>query len=185
MNERLKKESISIDVLRSDKALFELFFLLTPASSLAGAYRPGFPGPKWRRPIKQWGLSLLGLPGWQGKQFFQDEAVNIITVDKRAVAGTKMNIRTRPHRLDGQAGLVATYPEGSHFLWRHCTDEFRMLNDDTVIGMAHFDFPLIRHKPMMFVLYRDIRHQGGKLDGIAPSHSKSKQFVRSDRAGIV
>lgn len=146
--------------IRSEKELFELFSRLTPAQELQGVYQPEFPGAKFMRPVKLWGLGLLGLPGWQGKQFFGDNAVNIITCNGHAAAGMTMKISIRPHKLDGELGLVATYPEDAPLIWRHCTDEFRVLDECTLLGMTHFDLPMIRHKPMMFVLHHAKDHAG-------------------------
>ncbi len=149
--------------IRSEKALFELFFLLPPVEKLDGVYRPEFPGPKWTYPIKQWGLGLLGLPGWQGKQFYGAEAVNLITRHGCLTAGMKMRIQTQPHKLDGKSGLVATYFSDAPLIWRCCTDEFRLLDKNTLVGMTHFDLPIVRRKPMMFVLRRDDIHPGVML----------------------
>mgnify|MGYP000732650040 FL=1 len=61
---------------------------------------------------------------------------------------------------DGKNGLVAKYEKDAPFIWRRCTDEFRILDNKTILGMSRFDLLGMRGKPVMFLLHRAPNHKG-------------------------
>jgi len=140
--------------IRSEKSLLKLYPSLQPATELLGVYEPELPGPKILRPFKKLFLNLSGLPGWGGKHFMGDYALNMIKKNGCVVKGPKMIISTRAHKMDSRQGLVATYTDDAPFIWRHCTDEFRVINDNLLLGMSYFDLPGFRGMPVMFLLRR-------------------------------
>ncbi len=145
---------------RSEKSLVELYPQLEPATELTGVYIAEIPGAKFLEPVKKFFLRLAGLPGWQGKHFFDGYALNILTKRGEIYEGPKMIIQSRPHKIDDKAGLVATYDASAPYIWRHCIDEFRQVDQDTLLGMSHFDLPGLRGKPHMFILHRRPEHKG-------------------------
>lgn len=140
---------------RSEKSLIKLFPTLEPVISLEGVYRSELPGPKFMVPFKNIFLTLSGLPNWGGKHFFGDYALNIIKKNGKATDGPKMNLQVGKQQDDGKVGLIANYDENSPYIWRHCTDEFRRVNETTILGVSHFDLPGLRGKPVMFILHQD------------------------------
>jgi len=152
----------SYDV-KSEKSLIQLFMTLEPVKELDGVYTAEIPGSRFLVPIKKMILGIFGLPGWIGKQFFDDYALNMLTKKGELCAGPKMLIRTLPHKLDSKEGLVATYDSDAPIVWQHCTDEFRRIDDNTVLGMSHFDLPGFRGKPSMFLLHKTPHKEGLKF----------------------
>ncbi len=146
--------------IRSERSLLELFPTLKPAAELKGVYTPELPGPEILKPFKRLFLYLSGLPGWGGKQFFNDYALNLIQKNKETTQGPKMILSSRPSKADGKKGLVATYDKNAPFIWQRCTDEFRIIDSNTILGMSHFDLPGFRQKPIMFLLHRAPGHKG-------------------------
>jgi len=146
--------------IKSEQSLVALFPTLEPAIELTGVYEPELPGPSILKPFKWLFLSLSGLPGWGGKQFFKGFALNLITRQGKTVRGPRMELSIQASKADGKNGLVATYDKNASFIWQRCTDEFRMLNDDTIIGMSHFNLPGVRGMQVMFVLHRNAAHKG-------------------------
>jgi hypothetical protein len=146
--------------LRSTQSLIDLFNKLTPVESLSGIYQPELPGHRFLVPFKWLFLRVTGLPGWKGKQFMGTHALNLITRSNRVVSGPRMDLSIRPSRIDGKQGLAATYGPEAPFMWRHCTDEFRWLDDQTILGMSHFDVIGMRSIKTMFILHHAPDHPG-------------------------
>ncbi|GLQ32685.1 hypothetical protein GCM10007876_31640 [Litoribrevibacter albus] len=140
--------------VRSERSLINIFPRLEPVTELNGVYLAELPGPKILTPFKRLFLSVSGLPGWKGKQFFGDYALNILSKKGQIYKGPEMRIQTQPHKLDGKQGAIATYDSTAPHIWQHCTDEFRQIDQDTVLGMSHFDLPAFRGRPVMFLLHR-------------------------------
>ena len=140
--------------VRSEKSLVELYSTLQTATNLEGYYRAEISGPKFLIPIKHMILSLLGLPGWKGKHFYGDYALNVLERKGKVTKGLRMSIKTLPHRLDSKPGLVTVYEDDASFIWRRCTDEFRVIDEHTLLGMTFFDLPFFRGKPSMFLLHK-------------------------------
>jgi len=148
--------------VKSEKSLIQLFMTLEPVKELEGVYTAEIPGPRFLVPIKKLFLGISGLPGWVGKQFFGDYALNMLTKKGELYAGPKMLIKKLLHQIDSKEGLVATYDSDAPFIWQHCTDEFRHIDDNTILGMSHFDLPGFRGKPTMFLLHKTPYKEGLK-----------------------
>lgn len=139
---------------RSEKALIGMQSALEPVQKLKGVYRSELPGPKLLHPIKRLFLSLSGLPNWDGKDFKENTAINLVSRYGIEFDGPKMNLIHGIHRCDGKEGLIATYTSKAPYLWRKCTDEFRWLDETTVLGISYFDIPLLRNKAVPFILHQ-------------------------------
>lgn len=153
--------------IQSTQSLVRLFSTLPPVTSLRGVYQPELPGLRFLVPFKWLFLRLTGLPGWKGKQFMGDYALNLITRSNTVVSGPRMNLSIRPSRVDRKAGLVATYNRDAPFMWRHCTDEFRQLDDNTILGMSHFDVIGMRSMKVMFLLHHAPGHPGLSTNSVS------------------
>ena len=139
---------------KSESSLIELFPTLEPVNELMGIYVSELSGPNILKPVKKLFLKLTGLPGWGGKQFYKGYAFNLIQQKKKTVHGPKMTLSIEATATDGQTGLVAIYEKSAPYIWQHCTDEFRKLNDKTILGMSRFDLLGLRGKPVMFLLHQ-------------------------------
>ncbi|NIB38558.1 hypothetical protein HBA55_03120 [Pseudomaricurvus alkylphenolicus] len=146
--------------VNNDKQLYQLYATLPPATELDGVYEAELTGPNILKPFKRWFLRLTGLPGWRGKHFFGDYALNMIDKGRGIVSGPKMLIASDTQRIDAQEGLVATYAANAPWMWRRCRDEFRQLGDRSVLGVSYFDIPGFRNTPIMFLLHRSEGHPG-------------------------
>lgn len=144
----------------SEKALKQMYSSLQPVESLQGVYKADIPGPRILLPFKYLFLRLSGLPGWFGKDFKGEFALNMLQQKNRLVRGPKMLLAQKPHKTDQRTGLVATYHHDAPWLWRRCTDEFRHLSEDTILGVSYFNVPGFRNRPILFMLHKQEGHKG-------------------------
>jgi len=149
---------------KSERSLIELFPTLEPVTELNGVYVPELSGPNILKPVKKAFLNLTGLPGWGGKQFYKGHALNLIKLKKNVVHGPKMILSIEASTTDGKNGLVAKYEKDAPFIWRRCTDEFRILDNKTILGMSRFDLLGMRGKPVMFLLHQAPHNKGGVVN---------------------
>lgn len=141
---------------RSIQALVKLFPHLEPVQQLSGVYLAELAGPAILRPFQQLFLKLTGLPNWRGKHFVTTHhAVNLITHHGKETDGPNMLLSILPSHLDKKEGLVASYDENAPALWRRYTDEFRWVNENTILGMSKFNIPGFRNFPVMFILHKE------------------------------
>lgn len=123
------------------------------SQQMTGTYN-GYPaGPWWFRLGSGPTLGLSGFGGWLGKAFLgQGKATNLFRSGTQTVQKFPMTITVRPSQLDGQPTFVLLYPKQARVPWCWVTDELRMLEDGTVLGLTFVDAPLLRHMVFPFVL---------------------------------
>lgn len=61
---------------------------------------------------------------------------------------------TGKSQLDGREGAGLRYDADSPMPWRWVTDELRVIDKDTILGMTVLDFPLLRRIGFPFLLIR-------------------------------
>jgi cholesterol oxidase len=127
-----------------------------PVEALLGTRRAVFVGPRALRAVAPRGLGLLGLPRWFGKRFEATAAgvhgVNLLHDDGGLRAHLEMRADIEASRLDGAPALVVTYEQDAPLPWRHIRDEFRALEDGTLLGMTVLDVPGVRKAGTPFLL---------------------------------
>jgi cholesterol oxidase len=127
-----------------------------PVEALLGTRRAVFVGPRAQRAVAPRGLGLLGLPRWFGKRFEATAAgvhgVNLLHDDGGLRAHLEMRADIEASRLDGAPALVVTYEQDAPLPWRHIRDEFRTLEDGTLLGMTVLDVPGARKAGTPFLL---------------------------------
>lgn len=126
-----------------------------------GTYRAVFVGPAILRAVAPRAIALAGMRRWYGKRFDgTGGAVNLV----RGADGTVHDIL--PTRtfvdtswLDGGDALVVSYgtdpQHAAPVPWRWVRDEFRALDDGTLLGMTFAGGAWSRVAASPFVLVRD------------------------------
>ncbi len=136
--------------------------LSAPAQDeVRGTYRAVFVGPAILRAVAPRAIALAGMRRWYGKRFDgAGEAVNLV----RDAGGTVRDIL--PTRtfvdtswLDGGDALIVSYGadprQAAPVPWRWVRDEFRTLDDGTLLGMTFAGGAWSRIAASPFVLVRD------------------------------
>ena len=123
------------------------------ADQLSGQFK-GFPaGPWWFRLGSGPTLGMSGFGGWLGKQFLGNgKATNLFMAGSETVKRFPMTITVRPSQVDGKDTFVLLYPKDARAPWCWVTDELRMTEDGTILGLTFVDAPLLRYMVFPFVL---------------------------------
>ena len=125
------------------------------AEAVDGRYEAEFIGPAWLRYIAPKLLPLGGLPGWFGKSFAEGEkAINLLRKGNELVEAVPMCRRFCASGIDGQSALVLSYDRRAPLGCRLLIDEFRALDEDTLLGLTVVNLPLIRSFTLPFLLKR-------------------------------
>lgn len=125
---------------------------------LTGRYLALFIGPAWLRFIAPKLLPLGGLPGWAGKSFTEHGgAINLLEQNAQLREQIPMVRAVKGSCIDGNDALVLTYDSRAPIMLRRLVDELRALDDDTLLGLTHMNFPLLKRFSMPFLLRR-IKH---------------------------
>lgn len=139
---------------------------LAPQDAL-GRWRAEFVAPL--RLVAPWGLGLIGLPRWHGKQFRRDAdgivGVNLLHDrrggrddggDERLREHLPMTLRAGTSLADGRPALVVGYPAGSPRPWPWVRDELRRGPDGAVLAMTYVDVAGLRRLGgTPFLLHRE------------------------------
>ena len=124
-------------------------------SRLLGRHEGRFVGPAWLRRGAPRAIALAGMPGWRAKSFIVrgDVALgrNLLEGDRK---GEPMEGRLEASPFDGRPALVVRYPEKAARQWRLVVDEFRPLDDRTLLGLSMIDLPGLRRLALPFLLER-------------------------------
>ncbi len=150
MNEDIRKQSLG--------KLQRLFSTLQPPPDdmRKGRYRGAFIGPWWVRSTAPSFVAMTGLPGWQGKKFLNpDLAVNVISKGGVVTEGPKMRWIRCVSQLDGKPGVALRYEADAPLPWRWITDELRLVDARTILGMSVADVPGLRAIGFPFLLVRE------------------------------
>ena len=119
--------------------------------AMAGTFDGEFVGPRPLRAAFSGGLGLFGMRGWHGKRF--DTASKGINRLKSGT-GFPMYARIEPSYDDGRNAIVATYGDHERPPFRWIRDEFRELDEDTLLGPSFVDAPGLRRVGTPFLLRR-------------------------------
>lgn len=132
--------------------------LPVPASA-AGDWRAEFAGPQWLRLLAPLGLNLSVLRGWYGKSFDDDgNAINLVRRNGQLQRVLPMRAGVRHSRLDGGLVLATHYGDDAPILLLRVSDEFRSIDQDTLLGMMTIDLPAVRGLSLPFLLHRVASH---------------------------
>ena len=141
------------DARRSLKEFGRLWRQLPEPSldAMAGTFDGEFVGPLPLRKAFSGGLALFGMRGWRGKRFdTPEQGINRLATG----LGFPMYARVEPSYADGRAAIVATYGDTERPPFRWIRDEFRELDDDTLLGLSFVDAPGLRRIGTPFLLHR-------------------------------
>ena len=122
-----------------------------PIDAMQGLFDGEFVGPRPVRSAFANGLALFGMRGWHGKRF--DSPANGIN-RLRDGTGFPMYARIDASYADGRKAIVATYGDSERPPFRWIRDEFRELDDDTLLGLSFVDAPGLRRVGTPFLLRR-------------------------------
>ncbi|WP_346765111.1 hypothetical protein [Rhodococcus sp. BL-253-APC-6A1W] len=136
--------------------------LRAPApADVQGTYRAVFVGPALLRAVAPRAIALGGMRGWHGKRFDgAGGAVNVLRDGDGTLRDSlPATISTDASWLDGSEALVVSYgtgPQGSAPVpWRWVRDEFRALDDGTLLGLTFVAGPWSRLAASPFALVRE------------------------------
>jgi hypothetical protein len=119
--------------------------------AMAGTFDGEFVGPGPTPLLLSAALALCGMPGWHGKRFDTPaRGINRIAPG----TGFPMEATIAPSYADGRAAIVATYGRRERAPFRWLRDEFRPLDDRTLLGLSFVDAPGLRRAGMPFLLHR-------------------------------
>lgn len=128
------------------------------AAQLVGTYDGIYIGPTIVRATAPLFMRLLRFGGWRGKHFEvagdQLSGENLFKSSDGEQRKVPMNPSLTESAIDGRPAFVITYPAGTVAPWQRARDEFRPIDDDRLLGITSFDFPIVRHFPLAFVLKR-------------------------------
>ncbi|MGH8455410.1 MAG: hypothetical protein ACRETW_10055 [Stenotrophobium sp.] len=146
----------SFNLRGSLRATRRIFRNLAAPKTLAGRWRIEFAGPLWLRRLAPLGLNLSALRGWHGKSFDGDDCgVNLMRRGRKLRNLLPMRAVLRPSRLDGGLVMAASYGSDAPVLQLLVTEEFRILDNDTLLGMMILDLPGLRRQfALPFLLHR-------------------------------
>lgn len=134
------------DLPRSRRALVARFRALPAPTldALAGTHEAVFVGPAPLRFAAPRSIALAGMPRWYGKRFGAGAAGGTLAGTNllRAPGGDgfeerhPMTASVAPSWLDGAPALVVSYGADGPVPWRWVRDEFRRVDDETLLGLT-------------------------------------------------
>jgi hypothetical protein len=119
--------------------------------AMQGTFDGAFAGPRPLRAAFAAGLALFGMRGWHGKRFDTPS-----TGVNRLAHGTgfPMHARIEPSYDDGRRAIVAVYGDRERPPFRWLRDEFRELDENTLLGLSFVDAPGLKRIGTPFLLHR-------------------------------
>ncbi len=137
------------------RAARQLFAALQPPTQLEGSWRAAFTGPVWLCWLAPLGMALSPLRGWCGKRFdAAGQGINLVRRSGRVQAMVPMRVVSRASAVDGAPVLATEYDAQAPWLLRGVADEFRVLNDYTLLGLMTVTRPGLRWVAFPFLLTR-------------------------------
>lgn len=128
--------------------------------AIEGTHEAVFVGPAVLRAAAPRAIALGGMPRWYGKRFAgSDDPDVLVGVNLlRAPGGgfdEKLTMRAAvaPSWLDGRPALVVSYVDAPP-PWRWVRDEFRSLDETTLLGLTFVASPRLRALAQPFTLER-------------------------------
>ncbi|WP_040798163.1 hypothetical protein [Nocardia higoensis] len=129
------------------------------AAPVTGTYRAEFVGPGPLRVAAPRAIALGGMRRWHGKRFAGDgTAVNVLRAPGDGaglVEHLPMTVATESSWLDGQPAIVVSYGGSGPIPWRWVRDEFRVLDENTLLGLTFVGGPWSRVAAAPFLLIRE------------------------------
>lgn len=121
------------------------------AAAMRGTFDGEFVGPRPVRAAFTGGLALFGMRGWHGKRFdTPDRGANRLAHG----TGFPMHAHVEASYADGRDAIVAVYGDRERIPFRWLRDEFRELDEDTLLGLSFVDAPGLRRIGTPFLLHR-------------------------------
>lgn len=147
------------ELLKSIKSVSQIYCQLPEfdGSECEGAYQAEILGPAWLKTIAKLSLPFSGLPGWCGKRIESEFALNLCRVRGQVQERVKMSKSTQSSWLDGGECMVLSYDQSAPFLLRPMRDEFRRIDELTLLGLSIYNVPGIKRIPLPFLL-RKVEH---------------------------
>jgi hypothetical protein len=149
--------------LKQFRDLFNSLSIPNP-NDIRGKYRAAFVGPAWLRTSAAPALSISGLGGWWGKEFFDDgTAINIIFHAGNFSTRFKMKFVNAKSLIDQKGGLALHYQKGglalhyqkgNPFPWMYVVDEIRRVDEFTLLGMTIANVSGLRGMAFPFILQK-------------------------------
>jgi hypothetical protein len=122
--------------------------------SMKGVYRAEFTGPGWLRAVAPPGLAILGLGGWQGKEFAGDgTGLNLVRRGGEVQRRFPVRITEAISLLDDKPCLAIHYTAECPFPWPHVVDELRGLDSSCLLGLTMVDVRSLRGLALPFLLH--------------------------------
>ena len=118
----------------------------------AGTYQAEILGPAWLKLIAKLSLPFAGLPGWCGKRIDSEGAVNLCHERGQVQERVTMLKSIQSSWLDGGTCMVLSYDRSAPFLLRPMRDEFRRIDESTLLGLSIYNVPGIKRIPLPFLL---------------------------------
>ena len=145
--------------------LVKMFRGLSQPDSLApflGKHRSEYIGVAPMRLPSPFAMGLAGFSDWRGKVFRPNDkdstvldGMNMFGDEATRTERYPMSSRIGPSSIDGKPAFIVTYPQDTRHPWCRATDELRMIDDDTLLGITFFNYPLIKYLPVPFLLRRE------------------------------
>ena len=118
----------------------------------AGAYEAEILGPQWLKTIAAMSLPFSGLPGWCGKRIHVSGAINRCNINGQIEERVSMLKSAQSSWIDGRPCMVLSYDNKAPLLLRPMRDEFRRVNETTLLGLSIYNLPLLKRVPLPFLL---------------------------------
>jgi hypothetical protein len=123
--------------------------------AIGGRHDGAFPGPGAYALACRCAMAATGLAGWHGKRFDppardarEAHGVNLV----HGGEAKPMVARIAPSLTDGRPALVCTYRPQETPPYRWVRDEFRRWDEETLLGLAFLDVPVLPRLGLPFVL---------------------------------
>ena len=145
------------DLNRKPLSAFKPIFasLQSPlVGQVKGIYQAEFTGPGWLRAVAPPGLALLGLGGWQGKEFAGDGGgLNLVRRGGQVQRIFPVRITEAASLVDGKPCLAIHYTHKCPFPWPYVVDELRELDSSCLLGLTMVDVRGLRGLALPFLLH--------------------------------
>ena len=120
-----------------------------------GSYRGEIVGPAFVRLSAGPSNLMNGIVGWLGKEIGSDlSGLNLVRRGGRVVAVVPFKVETRTSLADGKGVPAIVYSPENRFPVNRVIDEFRILDDNCLLCLTHYELPLMRSRQFPFLLHK-------------------------------
>lgn len=129
-------------------------------SAFTGTFKAEFIGLgalRWSAPLA---LHMTGFGNWFGKVFPPSEnaavldGVNLFGEAGNRTENYRMTAKFSPSVIDNELAFIVSYPADTRHPWCRASDELRMIDQDNLLGITFFNYPVIKRLPFPFLLRR-------------------------------